>query len=95
MPSKIGTLEINFIDKKTLWVAVVWSLSLLSPGAWQLYIHRIIVAIFILISWIVVAYLSNLLSAIQYILTKKLEMAKAIVNWQWYLNIPPIYIYAM
>ncbi|MBU3112890.1 hypothetical protein [Clostridium lacusfryxellense] len=92
-PFKIGALEINFLDKRTPWVAAIW--SLLSPGAGQIYIHRTIVAVFLLVSWIVVAYFSHLLPAIQYTLMGKLDMAKSVVNWQWYLNIPSIYVYAM
>jgi len=92
-PFKIGALEINFLDKKTPWVAAVW--SLLSPGAGQVYIHRTIVAVFLLVSWIVVAYLSKLLPAIQDTLTGHLDKVKSIVDWQWYLNIPSIYMYAM
>ena len=79
--------------KKTPWVAAIW--SLLSPGAGQLYIHRIIVAAFLLISWIVVTYCSKLLPAIQYTLTGQLDKVKSVVDWQWYLNIPSIYLYAM
>jgi hypothetical protein len=89
----IGALEINFLDKRVPWVAAMW--SLLSPGAGQVYIHRIIVAVFLLASWIVVAYFSKLLPAIQYTLLGQFAKAKAIVDWQWYLNIPSIYMYAM
>ena len=90
---KVGALEINFLDKKTPWVAAVW--SLLSPGTGQVYIHRIIVATFLLVSWIVVVYYSKLLPAIQYTLTGQLDNVKAVINWQWYLNIPSLYVYAM
>jgi len=93
VPFKIGALEINFLDKKIPWVSALW--SLLSPGAGQLYIHRIIVAAFLLISWIIVVYFSKLLPAIQYTLTGQLDKVKSVVNWQWYLNIPSIYVYAM
>ena len=34
VPFRVGELEINFLDKKSPWVAAVW--SLLSPGAGQL-----------------------------------------------------------
>jgi len=92
-PFKIGAMEINFLDKKTPWVAAAW--SLISPGAGQLYIHRIIVAAFILIWVVIVTYYSKLLPAIQYSLLGQLEKAKSVVNWQWLLNIPSIYMYAM
>jgi len=90
---KVGSLEINFLDKKTPWVAAAW--SLISPGAGQLYIHRIVVAAFVLIWVIVVAYFSKILPAIQYSLMGQLAKAKSVVNWQWLLNIPSIYVYSM
>ena len=93
VPFKVGALEINFLDKKTPWVAAAW--SLISPGAGQLYIHRIVVAAFTLIWVIVVAYFSKVLPAIQYSLMGQLAKAKAVVDWQWLLNIPSLYVYAM
>jgi hypothetical protein len=65
------------------------------PGTGQLYIHRIIVSAFILIWAVVVAYFSKILPAIQYSLLGQFAMAKNIVNWQWLLNIPSIYVFAM
>lgn len=93
IPFKVGALEINFLDKKNPWVAAIW--SLLSPGTGQVYIHRIIVAAFLLGWWTVVVYLSKLLPAMHYTLTGHLDKVKAVVDWQWYLNIPSIYMYAM
>ena len=93
VPFRVGAMEINFLDKKTPWVAAAW--SLLSPGTGQLYIHQIIVATFIIVWTIVVAYLSKMLPALQYSLLGQFDKAKAVVDWQWYLNIPSIYIYAM
>ena len=93
VPFKVGALEINFLDKKTPWVAAAW--SLISPGTGQLYIHRIVVAAFILIWVIIVSYFSKILPAIQYSLLGQLAMAKSVVNWQWLLNIPSIYVFAM
>ena len=93
VPFKVGALEINFLDKKTPWVAAAW--SLISPGTGQLYVHRIIVASFILIWVVVVSYFSKLLPAIQYSLLGQLDKAKSVIDWQWYLNIPSIYVYSM
>ena len=93
VPFKVGALEINFLDKKTPWVAAVW--SLLSPGTGQIYIHRIIVANFLVFWWIAVVYFSKLLPAIQYSLFGQLDKVKALIDWQWYLNIPSVYIYSM
>ena len=93
VPFKVGALEVNFLDKKTPWVAGFW--SALSPGTGQVYIHRIIVAAFLLGWWIIVVYFSKLLPAIQYTLTGQVVMAKSVVDWQWILNIPSIYMYSI
>jgi len=93
VPFRIGALEISFIDKKTPWVAAIW--SLLSPGTGQLYIHRVIVAFFIFVWWIMVVYSSKLLPAIHYTLLGQFNTVKHVINWQWLLNIPSLYMYSM
>lgn len=93
VPFKVGAMEINFLDKRTPWISVVW--SLLSPGLGQVYIHRIVVALFIFIFWIMIVYFSKLLPAIQYTLMGQLDKVNSVIDWQWYLNIPSIYIYAL
>lgn len=92
-PFKIGTMEINYLDKREPLASLVW--SLLIPGSGQLYIHRLIVALFIVIWWITICYLSKLLPALHYTLLGNFEQAKAVLDIHWYLNIPCIYFFAM
>lgn len=92
-PFNIGSLEINYLDKRTPINAFLW--SLLTPGMGQLYIHRIVTASFILIWWILVCYMSKVLPAIHYSLLGDVAQAKAILNIQWFMNIPSVYIFSM
>lgn len=90
---KLSALEINYLDKRTPWVAVLW--SLLVPGAGQLYIHRIVTAGFTIIWWIVILYLSKALPAIHYTFIGDFEQAKAVVDPHWLLNIASLYLFSM
>ncbi len=90
---KMDAIEVNYLDKKSPWTSVVW--SLLMPGSGQLSIHRIVSAFFILIWWMVIVYNSNLLPAVHYTVLGDFKQATSIVNIQWLLNIPSIYWFAV
>ena len=90
---RIGALEINYLDKRNPWNAVMW--SLLMPGLGQLYIHRILMTFFILIWWIVISYYSRLLPAIQYSFTGEISKAVSIIDMQWLLFVPSLYGFAI
>jgi hypothetical protein len=92
-PFVINSLEINYLDKSSPWVAFVW--SMMTPGAGQIIIHRIVDALCILITWIGIVYFSRLLPSILYTMLGRLEDAKAVLNPQWFLNVPSIYFFAM
>lgn len=92
-PFKIGAMEINYLDKRNPWVSAIW--SLLFPGAGQLYIHRLITALFLIAWWIIICYNSNFLPAFQYTLLGDFIKSKAMLNMQWLLNIPSVYFFAM
>lgn len=92
-PFKIGALEINYLDKRTPWVSAIW--SLLIPGAGHLYTHRLITSIFLVIWWIAICYYSKLLPATHYTLLGDFSQAKAVLNMQWFLNVPSVYFFAM
>ena len=88
-PFRIGAIEINYLDKRNPWNAVMW--TLLMPGLGQLYIHRILMTFFILIWWIVISYYSHLLPAIQYTFTGDISKAISVVDMQWLLFVPSLY----
>ena len=91
-PFKISSMEINYLDKRSPWLAMVW--SVLMPGTGQLYIHRILTAFFILTWWIIIIYISNTLPAIHYSMLGQFAEAKEVLNPQWLLNLPSIYGFA-
>ncbi|TCP22688.1 hypothetical protein EV207_13430 [Scopulibacillus darangshiensis] len=89
----IGPLEINYLDKRTPWVAVIW--SLLMPGMGQLYIHRIVTAFYLLGVWILICYKSHVMQAIHYTLMANFHEATTILNKEWFLFIPSILFFAV
>jgi hypothetical protein len=86
----IGSIEINHLDKRIPSPTVVW--SALMPGLGQLLTHRIPAALFVTIWFITIAYLSKLLPAIHYTFLGQFNYAKSIIDPQWFLNIPSIYL---
>lgn len=89
----MGAMGYNHLDKRNPGISVAW--TMLTPGAGQLYLHRIVVAFFILAWWIVIVYFSKLLPCIHYTLLGDFAQAKAVVSPHWFLNIPSIYMFAV
>ncbi len=92
-PFKMDAIGINYLDKKSPWSSAVW--SCIMPGAGQFTIHRIVIAFFILVWWTAIVYYSRLLPAIHYTLLGSLEQAKSVLNVQWTLNIPSVYMFTI
>lgn len=92
-PFRLSALEINYLDKRIPWVSAAW--SVLIPGAGQLYIHRIVTAVFIVIWWISGVYLSNLLPAFHYTFLLDFQQAKSVLDMHWFLNIPSVYFFSV
>ena len=86
----ISPIEINYLDKRTPWNAAMW--SALMPGLGQVIIHRVPAALFIIIAFIGISQQSQLLPAIHYTLLGQFDYAKSIINAQWFLNIPSVYL---
>jgi len=89
----ISPIEINYLDKRTPWNAAMW--STLMPGLGQIIIHRVPAAIFIIISTIVIVQQSKALPAIHYTFLGQFDQAKSIINPQWFLNLPSIWLSAI
>jgi TM2 domain-containing membrane protein YozV len=90
---KINGMEINYLDKRSPWVSVIW--SLLMPGMGQLFTQRIVNGFFVLANWIVISYLSHLLEGIQYLLMWDLPRSASVVKMGWLLFLPSIYGFAV
>jgi TM2 domain-containing membrane protein YozV len=89
----IGALEINYLDKRRPLNAIVW--SILTPGLGQIYIHRVITAIFTMIFMIVFVYQSKLLVAIHLLFLGDFNQATQVVDPQWLLFLPSHYGFAI
>lgn len=74
----IGALEINYLDKRRPVMAIIW--SFFTPGLGQLYIHRVVTAIFIMILMIVFVYFSNVLIAVHYLFLGKLAKRQQLLT---------------
>ena len=85
---QLSAMEINFVDKRSPWMGVIW--SALAPGVGHLYTHRLPTGFLLLISWIVVCYFSHVLQGVQYTALGQYEQAKAVINVEWLLFLPSI-----
>ncbi len=90
-PFVMTSWNINYLDKRNPWVAVAW--SVLVPGLGHLYIHNVITGLFIFGYSIAILYLSNIPEAINFTMTGEFQKATEILNMQWTLYLPSIYIF--
>lgn len=90
-PFVIKTLDLNFLDKRHPWLAASW--SALTPGLGNLYLHKIIQGLFFIAWTIVVMYMSHCLQAIHYTMIGQFQKAKEIIDLQWFLYLPAIYVF--
>lgn len=82
----IGAFEINYLDKRRPLMAVIW--SLLTPGLGQLYIHRVLTAVFTMAFMIVFVYFSKILVAVHYLFLGEITLATQVIDPQWFMFIP-------
>jgi hypothetical protein len=88
----MGAMEINYLDKRNPIMSIIWSLFM--PGLGQLYIHRIIVAFFIVTWTVVFFYYSHLLEAISLLFLGEIQKATNVLNPEWLLFFPSLYGFA-
>jgi hypothetical protein len=89
----LGSLEINYLDKRKPFLAVMW--SFFTPGLGQLYIHRILTAFFIIFWLVVFFYFSHIQEAISLLFLGKIKEATAVIKPEWLLFIPSHYGFAI
>ncbi|WP_373895187.1 hypothetical protein [Virgibacillus sp. CBA3643] len=85
----IGALEINYLDKRNPVMAVIWSLFV--PGLGHLYIHRIVIAFFLIILAALFFYLSHFLEAVFLLCLGEVGQATAVLEPEWLLMLPSIF----
>ncbi|MBD2871680.1 hypothetical protein [Paenibacillus arenilitoris] len=89
----VSPFEMNYLDKKKPWIALVWAMTVPSLG--QLYIHRIISAILTLLMTMLIVIYSNMIESLHYFLLGNLSKAKEVIGAQWFLYFPSIYFFGM
>lgn len=89
----LGALEINYLDKRNPILSIIWSLFI--PGLGQLYIHRIMTAIFVIIGLVIFYYYSHALEAVSLLFLGKLKEATSVLKPEWLLFIPSHYGFAV
>lgn len=82
----LGALEVNYLDKRRPSMAILW--SFFTPGLGQLYIHRVVTAIFVMFFMILFVYFSNVLIAVHYLFLGEINQATVVLDPQWFLFIP-------
>ncbi|WP_274363775.1 hypothetical protein [Paenibacillus thermotolerans] len=87
----MGSWGINYLDKRSPWVACMW--SVLVPGLGQLYLNKLIFGLFVFLYTISLLYFGHIPMAIYYSMIGDFEQAKEIVDMQWLLYLPSIYCY--
>ena len=89
----IGLFDINYTDKRVPWHSAMW--SALMPGLGDILNSRLPSGVFGVVAFVFIGIQSNLLSAIHYTLLGQFDTAKAIINPQWFLNVPSLYFFAI
>ncbi len=92
-PLVINALGINHLSKGSPWTGALW--SLFSPGVGHMVTRRLLVAFFIMGWWIVVVYQSKLLPAIHFTALGQFSLAKEVLDKQWVLNVPSIFLFGV
>ncbi|MCP8615395.1 hypothetical protein [Salirhabdus salicampi] len=90
---KMGNWDMNFLDKRKPWVALLWSAVI--PGIGHLYLHKVITGFFIFGYTITIMYFGHVPQAIHYSMIGQFEQAKHVLNMQWTLFIPSIYFFIL
>jgi hypothetical protein len=87
---KFSSWDINYLDKREPWAALIW--SLLAPGLGHIYVHKIISGFFLFVATISLMSFSHIPQAIHFTFTGNFELAKRILDMQWTLYLPSIYM---
>jgi len=88
-----STLGTNYLDKSNPWLALVWSALLMGFG--HIYNKRALKAI-ILLGWgVAIIFAGNVDHAIVATFRGQFLQAKEIVDYQWLLFFPSIYVFSM
>lgn len=89
----IGTWDINFLDKRKPWVAMMW--SVLVPGLGHLYVHKVVTGFFIFGYTVLILYCAHIPRGIMFSMVGDFVQAKQVLVMQWLLYLPSIYFFIL
>ncbi|GGE52378.1 hypothetical protein GCM10011391_34060 [Pullulanibacillus camelliae] len=87
----IKPLENNYLDKRNPFMAILWSATVPSVG--QLYLNQIISAFFTLVVTVIFVHYSHFIEGIHYILQGNIPKSTAVMDKQWLLYMPSLYLF--
>ncbi len=89
----MSAYSFNYLDRGNPWAAIAW--SALFTGFGHLYNNKALKSV-ILVAWMVfIIHFSHLNSAIIATFNGNFPLAREVVDYQWLLFFPSIYVYAM
>jgi TM2 domain-containing membrane protein YozV len=89
----LGALEINYLDKRSPTMSVIWSMFM--PGLGQLHLHRIVTAFFSLVWTIIFLYFSKTLIAVQLLFNGDIQQSTQALDMQWLMYMPSMWGFAI
>lgn len=89
----LSLLEINYLQKLNVWIPVFW--SVVTPGLGHIITRNIVPGFYLLFWYITVVYKSKLLEGIYYSFLGYFGQAKIVMDSQWSLFIPSVYLFAV
>lgn len=92
-PSEVSFFDVVILDKKNPLLGSVW--SIFTPGLGQLYASSTVVGTFILAWWIFVCHKAVAVRTWLYSFLGDFESATAVVDWQWFLFLPSMYVFSI
>lgn len=93
VPTALSPVAFNSLEKRNPVVSAFWSMLL--PGLGHIYESQIANAAFLIIIGTGIIILSHVLQAIGFTALGDFQQAKSVLNWQWFINLPSFYCYAV
>jgi hypothetical protein len=88
VPFRLGSMGLNFLDRRPPWLAAAW--SFLMPGMGHMYLKRLPAGSFIIVIWVICMYYSNFLPSFHLTLLGEFQQAQETINGQWFLFMPSL-----
>ncbi|KAA0548406.1 hypothetical protein FZW96_07475 [Bacillus sp. BGMRC 2118] len=92
-PLILGSSGINYLDKRNPVLALIW--SALVPGLGHLYLHKVIIGFFIFGYTVAILYFGHIPKGVILSLLGDFQRAKEVMNIQWLMYLPSIYIFIL